>query len=37
MERWEEVLAMEAWMYHLQGWFHALVACDWRGLLIQQY
>ena len=31
----EEPLAMEAWMYSLQGWFHALVACDWRGHLVE--
>jgi hypothetical protein len=36
MEWWEEPLAMEAWMYTLQGWFHALVAYGWRGHLVQQ-
>jgi hypothetical protein len=29
MEWWEEPLAMEVWMYPLQGWFHALVVYDW--------
>jgi hypothetical protein len=35
MEQCGEPLVREAWMYPLQGWFDALVACDWRGRLVQ--